>query len=183
MSRGFLKIRSSSEINQFLFEKTKAFSKSGHVIVQSFVEGDMLTLDGICSGGKHRTIAVSKKDGYFTPGINTGFRYPYNSPLMEQIIKENDRYIERSGMRYGLTHSEYIIDRDKFCLMEIGGRGGGAGITNKIVPWVTGIDVYELFYRSMRGEALELDKLDVLQRSALLRYYTKEQLELSLIHI
>lgn len=177
MSRGFRKIESESDINQFLYDSTKKFSKSGSVIVQKFIEGEMVTLEGVCSGGKHKTIAVSKKDGFFKPGINTGVRYPYFSNLTDKIIECNDLYVESTGMKFGLTHSEYIFFDNNFCLIEVGGRGGGAGITDKIVPWVSGIDVYELLYQSLIGQIIDVKSLKLANRPALLRYYTENQME------
>jgi len=175
MSRGFRKIDTPELVNDELFNATKRFSKSGKVIAQVFVHGDMVTLEGVCSGGKHRTIAVSKKDGFFCPGINRGVRYPYDTPLVKQIIEANDLYIHSSGMIFGLTHSEYVYNHDGYHLIEIGGRGGGAGITNKIVPWVSGVDVYDVLYRSLMGEQVDVYELNVMKRPALLRYYTADQ--------
>jgi len=175
MSRGFRKIETLVEINDDIFKSTKKFSKTGRVVTQTFISGEMVTLEGVCSGGKHRTIAVSKKDGFFGPGINTGVQYPYWSPLVEKIVATNDLYVENTGMKFGLTHSEFIFENDKFCLIEIGGRGGGAGITDKIVPWVSGINIYEILYQSLMGKVIDVKNIQVLQRPALLRYYTKEQ--------
>lgn len=177
MSRGFRKIESPQEITQELFETSVRFSKTKLVIVQDFIDGEMVTLEGVCSGGKHRTIAVSKKTGYFKPGINHGVRYPYDSPLIEAITNTNDTYVEKSGMEFGLTHSEYIINGDNFCLIEIGGRGGGAGITDKIVPWVSGVDVYDVFYNSLIGNTVNVKEIKPFKRSALLKYYAESQVE------
>ena len=31
---------------------------------------------------------------------------------MQKIIETNDKYVEESGMKFGLTHSEYIINNN-----------------------------------------------------------------------
>lgn len=176
MSRGVRKFESPDDVTDEAYLQSRSFSKSGRVIVQEFVEGDMVTMEGVCSGHKHRTLATSKKDGYFRPGINTGVRYPSSVPAetLDKLVRANDAYVEASGLKFGLTHSEYIIDGDNFWLIEIGCRGGGAGITDKITPWVSGVNVYDILYASLCGEAVPVKELTVMKRPALLKYYRKE---------
>lgn len=176
MSRGFRKIESIKDINDEILQSCIQFSNSKRAIVQEFIDGEMITLEGICANNKHKTIASSKKTGYFKPGITTGVQYPYESKALTEIIQANDTYIEKSGMEYGLTHSEYIITKDKFYLIEIGGRGGGAGITNKIVPWVSGINVYDILHDSLIGKNVDIEKIKPIKKHALLKYYSIDQL-------
>jgi len=177
MSRGFRKINSPNEINKEIIESCLKFSKSKQIIAQNFIQGDMITLEGVCSNGKHKTLAVSRKinEEYFKPGITSSVAYPANYPedLLNNVIETNDRYVEESGMKFGLTHSEYIVDND-FCLIEIGARGGGAGITDRIVPWVSGVNSYDILYKSLMGENVDVKSINPLKKSALLRYYRKE---------
>ena len=178
MSRGFCKFDSDAEITQDALDNALRFSKSKSVIVQKFVPGYMVTLEGVCSGGKHRTIATSKKDEYFKPGITSGVRYPSRLPagLLAEIVATNDRYVEAAEMAFGLTHSEYMVNDNGFWLIEIGGRGGGAGITDKIVPWVSGINPYDVLYQSLLGNTVDVKALSVSTRPALLKYYQIEEM-------
>ena len=176
MSRGFRKFESAHHVTHEFFEESLSFSRLGHVIVQKFMPGDMVTLEGVCSGGKHKTLATSRKNEYFKAGITSGVRYPssIDSELLDKIIAENDRYVEEAGLRFGLTHSEFIINGDDFCLLEIGARGGGAGITDKIVPWVSGVESYGILEASLRGQETDVKSLIPLKRHALLKYYQKQ---------
>jgi biotin carboxylase len=178
MSRGFLKLDTEDDVSDDAIEYSRKFSKTKTVIVQKFVEGNMITLEGICSGGKHRTVAVSMKDGFFVPGINCGVRYPcknVSEALLNKIIEANDHYVEHSKMKYGLTHSEYILGGDMgFSLIETGARGGGAGIIDKIVPWVSGVNPYDVLYESLVGCHVDVKALKLEKRHALLKYYRKE---------
>lgn len=175
MSRGFRKFDSEKDVTEESFQSSLRFSKSNQVIVQNFIPGDMVTLEGACSGGKHVTLATSRKSEYFKAGITSGVRYPASYPddFMEKIIEVNNKYVEMSGMEFGLTHSEYLVG-DDFCLLEIGARGGGAGITNKIVPWVSGINTYDILYDSLMGKIIDVKSIKPLRRFALLRYYREE---------
>lgn len=178
MSRGFIKINSSKDVNEDLLAHSLNFSKSNTLVAQEFIDGDMVTLEGVCSGSKHRTLAVSRKrkENYFKTGIVSDVRYPanYNCEFLDKIISLNDRYVEESGMIFGLTHSEFIVKEKDICLIEAGARGGGAGIASEIVPWVSGVDSYDIFYRSLMGEAVDVKSLKLKKRSALLKYYRKE---------
>lgn len=179
MSRGFRKIDSESQISEKILQESLSFSKSKQVISQKFIEGDMITCEGVCSGNAHKTLATSiKKQGnYFKSGITSEVSYPADcdDELVQKIIKANDEYVEKSGMKFGLTHSEYIVNDKDFNLIEIGARGGGAGISNIITPWVSGVDNYDILYRSLIGETCDL-KIQTLKRSALLKYYRKEDI-------
>jgi carbamoyl-phosphate synthase large subunit len=176
MSRGFRKFDNESEVSEKILESSLSFSKSKRAVVQKFVFGDMVTLEGVCSGGKHRTIATSRKRHYFKAGITSGVRYPSDYPdsIINKMIQVNDKYVEMSGLRFGLTHSEYLVD-DEFFLLEIGARGGGAGITDKIVPWSSGIKTYDIFYDSLMGEVIDVKSLNVLRKPALLKYYQEDE--------
>lgn len=180
MSRGFRKINHDFEINEDIIQNSLKFSKSKKIIAQNFIEGDMITCEGVCSGKKHKTLATSVKisGNYFSPGITSMVAYPSNCPqhILQKIIESNDEYVEKSGMNFGLTHSEYIYKDEKFYLIEIGARGGGAGIGDKIVPWTSGVDNYDIFYRSLMGEECDLKSIKTLSRPAVLRYYRKEEI-------
>lgn len=177
-SRGFRKLESLSNIDED-FHFSKKFSKSGHVIVQQFIAGKVqVTLDGVCSGGKHRTLATSRKGEYFKPGLTSCVRYPSNLPLplLNRIIADNDRYVESAGMNFGITHGEYIVDGDDYCLIEIAGRGAGAGITDKITPWVSGIHPYDVLYASLIGEVVDVKSLLLCQRPGILQFYHEDKM-------
>lgn len=176
-SRGFRKIDSPNEIKEELIIESLKFSKLKQIITQTYIPGNMVTLEGACSNGKHKTVATSKKDQYFKPGITSEVQYPSNLNEINKIIEANDLYVEKSGMKFGLTHSEYIYNQNGFKLIEIGARGGGAGIIDKIVPWVSGIDVYDILYKSLIGEIVDVKKLIPLQRHALLKYYNRNEME------
>jgi len=178
-SRGFKKIEDLKDINETTYQKTKNFSKTKQVIAQKFINGQMITLDGICSNNKHKTIVGAIKKNYFKPGINQDITYPIDliKNIYKKIVKSNDEYVEKSGMKFGLTHSEYIICNQDFYLIEIGGRGGGAGITDKIIPWVSGINIYDILYASLIGDVVDLEKIKPQSNWAKLKYYKKNEIK------
>lgn len=175
MSRGFRKLENQDDVQEQIITDCLTFSKSKQIIAQKFIDGDMITLEGVCSGGKHRTIASSKKDKYLKPGINSGVRYPCNLAVLKDVIQFNDRYVEAAGMIFGLTHGEYIVNENGQYFIEIGARGGGSGIADKIVPWVSGVNSYDIMFRSLCGQIIDVKSLSLLNRPAHLKYYTQEE--------
>ena len=64
----------------------------------------------------------------------------------------NDRYVNLSGLPFGLTHAEYKYQDGEFYLIEIGARGGGNLISAEIVPCISGYDNYAALIRMALDE-------------------------------
>jgi biotin carboxylase len=178
-SRGFRKINNSSELR--LINESISFSPSKTVIIQKYVEGDeQITLDGVCNNYKHKTLAVSQKGDYFKPGLTRCVRYPARIPHLDKIIENRNRFIENSGLEFGLTHGEYIVNTktNEYWFIECAARGAGAGITSSITPWVSGVNPYDILYQSLLGEHVDVRSLKPLQKSAILQFYSKEEVPL-----
>lgn len=175
MSRGFRRFDSPADVTTAAVEESLSFSPQRQLVAQNFVDGDMVTVEGICIDGKHHTLATSIKTGWFAPGINSGVSYPSNLPhdVMQLVIGYNDRFCNSSGLKMGFTHAEYIINGPKVTLIEIGARGGGAGIIDKIVPWVSGVNPYELFHGTITGQKVAAPVVKD-PRPAFLKYYKAE---------
>jgi biotin carboxylase len=173
-SRGFRTIPRPEDVS--LACESLRFSK-GQIIVQEYVAGEnQITLDGVCSGGKHKTLAVSTKGAYFKPGLTSSVRYPSKLPNLEEIIKINDRYVEEAGLQFGLTHGEYIVG-EKFKMIEIAARGAGAGITDKIIPWVSGIHPYDILYQSLMGNPVDVKNLTPTAKPGILQFYDEYEMQ------
>lgn len=116
------------------------------VLVEGFVSGRHITIDGYCfpkSG--HKSLALATK------GMIGGKRqvavdiiYPGELPEAEyqRALATNDEVVEKLGFAFGMTHAEYMIDDlGGIHLIEIANRGGGVFTSAKIVPAASGLDV------------------------------------------
>ena len=174
-SRGIFKIDAHNQDNCIeFFEQCMAVSSKGYILVEQFVAGTELTFEGICSGGIHKTVAISEKR-HFRTGIASDLIYPAQLPedIRLEMIQANDRYVESSGLLFGITHAEYMYDAQsgKFYLIEIACRGGGTLISSHIVPWVSQINVYQILLDSLRGKHTDLSNIVVGSRSAILHFF------------
>ena len=174
-SRGIFKIDGNNIADiDSLARQTFNESRERYILVEEFFDGTEYTVEGICSNGKHRTLALSQKK-HFRTGIASDLEYPAVLPpkIRSLIVENNDKYVECSGLRFGITHAEYLYNAQsgKICLVEIACRGGGSLISSDVVKWVTGIDLYDIYINDLKGNTTNLKELKLLQRSAILHFF------------
>jgi len=149
-------------------------SRADHILVEQFFIGTELTVEGICSGGKHKTLAISEKK-HFRTGIASDLTYPARIPerAKEAIVAFNDKYVEASGLEFGITHAEYLYNRDTgaMCLVEIACRGGGTLISSHITNWVADVNVYEMQVANLEGKTTDVKSLQPRERAAVLHFF------------
>lgn len=174
-SRGVFKIDAANEQQEGLFFKEAMIHSScGFVIAEEFLEGIELTVEGLVIDCMHRTLAISQKK-HFRTGIASELKYPANLPVTvkEELIALNDTFVEKSGLKMGITHAEYIYNAatGELHLLEIACRGGGTMISSNIIELVTGIAPYELIYEALSGRKISVKALNLLNRSAILKFF------------
>jgi carbamoyl-phosphate synthase large subunit len=172
-SRGVYEVHDSEDIgNQF--GKSVRFSKSGYVLAQEWKTGTQITVEGICLDGKHYTLCHSYKGPYWSVAITSFVRWSLCDVLSDGEIKElerqNDFFVESTGVRDCITHAEYIYQDGVFFLNEIACRGGGFFISSLIAPHVSGVNLYELLYRKVvQGETTV--PVPKRSKSAIIKFY------------
>ena len=129
------------------FSESLFFSRyEKSVIVERYIKGTEFTVDGIKTAQNHYSLAVSEKKHYkhncnianelYFSHINNEFDY-------NALKRQNDLFVNKSGLLYGFTHAEYKYENGKFYLIEIAARGGGNLISGCIVQHMSGYDTYK----------------------------------------
>lgn len=178
-SRGVTKITEENiiDLGKFFVESLK-YSNSGYIISEKYIEGYEITVEGFASNYKHEIFAISRKK-HFRTGIASALEYPANlsKPIFEKIRQFNNSFVEKSGLKFGITHAEYIIDEknNKTYLIEIACRGGGSLISSNIVNWVSGYNIYDMFYDNLVGKQTDLSEIKILNRNAILQFFEFKQ--------
>lgn len=153
-SRGVYVIESTEELLE-KFDDAKKYSKDKtHVLVERFIQGTEFTVDGIVVNGKHYSTAISKKSHFeYNPSIANRLFFSHESAEFDyvKLRNTNDTLIDATGLPFGITHAEYKYENDEFYLIEMAARGGGTKIASDIVPYVSGIDTYQLLIESALG--------------------------------
>ena len=127
-------------------------STTGYAVVEEFVNGTEITIEGIVIDRKHHIMAASRKK-HFRMGIASELAYPLVSKneFLDRIFSFHSKIIEATKIPFGITHSEYIINEttQEFWLVEMACRGGGSLIPSHIVPWVSQIELYPILYNAL----------------------------------
>lgn len=157
------------------FAHALAATSLTYALVERFVEGIEITIEGICLDGQHRTMATSSKR-HMSLGIASDLAYPSDLPhaLLQKICAANDRFVNRSALTHALTHAEYLVNpvTGDFWLVEIAARGGGSLVASDVVSWVSGQETYALLLDALNGQPTPVDKLEVQKRAALLHFFS-----------
>ncbi|MCH2203937.1 MAG: ATP-grasp domain-containing protein [Fuerstiella sp.] len=140
-------------------------SHSREVLVEAFIEGIHLTVDGCFnSAAEHFNLGLaSKKVSSGSKPIITEVMYPaeISDQQSEHVLETNSKVISALGLKRGLTHSEYILDSAGRCfLLETANRGGGVLTSGLILPAITGVDLNELLVREALGDSFEVSPLE-----------------------
>ena len=153
-SRGVHKILNKEELALKLPD-TKAWSREPWFLVEEYIGGFELSVEGFKTRRKHTTLGVSRKDqfGHNTVLDSKVFYSKDNSSINYEELKNiQDGLVNASGLPFGITHTEFKCWNDKFYLIEFAARGGGANISSHIIPLISGVDVTELLIRMAMGE-------------------------------
>lgn len=185
-SRGIFKIDNISQLDDAMIADCLSHSKKTYFLIEEFVEGQEITVEGICLNGKHKTLCISDKS-HFRVGIASDLFYPSQLPikLQKKIEVFNDYYVNHSGLSFGLTHAEYIVDINtkKFWLVEHACRGAGTLIPSDIIPWVAGVDLYEFLFQALIKRGVTIDEINCLSipKAGLLHFFEFENGKIKMI--
>ena len=139
------------------YDEAMRHSKSKTGILEDFFEGQEITIEGYLDrDGVHHNLALSEKD-HFRTGIASDLHYssPDREGPFSKILETNDKFIESSGLKFGITHSEFLQNeqKDEYILVESACRGGGNLISSDIIPLVSGIDVQSCLISDLLAES------------------------------
>jgi len=151
-SRGVRIVTIKDDI-RLIFDMAFKESKSGFVLVEEFIEGYELTVEGYKTTDRHTTLAISEQ--YVMPEqpqIASNIWYSVSAfAKHSSLIKQHNSLVERLGLSFGITHAEYKYHNGIYMLIEIAARGGGHNISSHIVPCISGVNVYEKLCNDILG--------------------------------
>lgn len=145
-SRGVYTIETLEALEEH-FDVTMACSlREKAVLCERYITGTEFTIDGLVTRNGHVCLAISEKH-----------HYPHNDNIADELFfshkndrfdydllrETNDKFVNLSGLKFGLTHAEYKYEDGQYYLIEIGARGGGNFIGSTIVPTMSGVDNYD----------------------------------------
>lgn len=169
-SRGVYKLNGYEDLEKY-FDSSKAFSKSGSVIIERFINGEEYVVEAFTENYKTTNLAVGKRK-YFDVGedkfipSSTIFKDAdsADSELENRLKNENLKLVKGFGLKFGITHGEYLYDRsaDKIYLVEIASRGGGVFISSHLIEACCGVNVNDRLIKCVLG--IEQDEIKRLKK-------------------
>lgn len=156
-SRGVFVVGAESELPDRYAEALR-FSHDQHVLAEQFLPGPELSVEGFKFSDRHSLLAVGRKKGFaHNPMVAAELVYaPLGEDMAFETLKhQHNAMVEEMGLRFGITHAEYIYSEGRFVLIEIAARGGGNHVSSHIVPTVSGVNVNELLIRMSLGEEIK----------------------------
>lgn len=148
-SRGVFSIDNVEQIKEHFDEAIKYSKVEKCVLLEEYIDGEEFSIDGIMTPKGYYSMAIAHKKHYKNnENLDQELLFKYSDATFDYDLlrRTNKKYVEQTGLRFGLTHAEYKYNkRDRqFYLIEIGARGGGNYISGIINPCITGIESQEL---------------------------------------
>lgn len=154
-SRGVVKIEAVQTIYD-QFDYSKDASKTGKVIIEEYIPGKELLIDGVVFNGIYQTLICGEYIKCNVPGVFSEYMGKYPAEITDNQLNEVNKLvkkiIEGFGLPWGRTHTEVKINDNGIWLMETAARGGGRYISSGIVPMKTDFDSCEFLLKACVGE-------------------------------
>jgi len=170
-SRGLSKVIHPDEFHD-KFLAAKGFSREGFVIIERFFKGREIVVEGFASDFDFTNLIIGDSYNFDLPDIfiprRRIFPTSLNDGLKNKVLDLNRRMIKGLGLKFGITHSEFLVDEDseEVCLMEVAARGGGVYISSDLIPLCCGIDANDLLIRIATGEKAHIDSEQIRERAS-----------------
>lgn len=173
-SFGVVKVESAEHVISG-FTNALIHSHSRQVIVEEFIEGIQITVDGYVFdelGPKSLALATKQLADVDTQ-VAVGIVYPgeLKSELYNKAMAVNEVVNQSLGYHFGMTHSEYMIRGEDIYLIESANRGGGVFTSEIIAPSSSGIDLLSQYVADCLGEKRRNYKVPE-QNSVVLRFFS-----------
>jgi biotin carboxylase len=152
-------------------------SPSRSLILEKFIEGTLVTVDGFCFSNGHRSLTVaSRKFDAGPKPVTKEIIYPaiFTETLNQDLMHAHQKVVNALGYCFGHTHGEYIVTPDEqIYLVECTNRGGGVYTSSVIVPLLTDIPLNEILLNQCLGiDTYQAEELSTgfMKRSVMLTF-------------
>jgi len=136
-------------------------SRQGRVIVEQFIEGVELIVDGLVVDGNVTLLAIAVKTPYVdNPTICSRICYlsgQHFERIRATVEPANRSVIAVLGLRGGIFHAEYMLRGDDVIPIDVAARGGGVMIYRHVLPHVSGVDAMAATIRLAMGGAVHVE--------------------------
>ncbi|NMB52645.1 MAG: ATP-grasp domain-containing protein [Bacteroidales bacterium] len=176
-SKGVFKVQNSDELNLYFNESLKC-SDMKKVLIEEFISGQEYVIEAFTNNYQVTNLIVGHRDYFDLPNIfipKASVFIDANSAISDiekRILEINKTLIIGFGLKFGITHAEYIYNKqmDKIYLIEIAARGGGVRISSDLIPLGCGINAEKLLVEAVLGKIEENETTKLIKGSS--AYFT-----------
>ncbi len=176
-ARGVLRITEDIDLKR-AFEYSKAFSKSGSLILEEFLDGLQISSESFVIDSKVYTIGLAERNyeflDRFAPFIieNGGdLPPPLTDKQREEINEQILKCAEAFGVKKGIIKGDLVLHGGKIFIIEVALRLSGGHFSSIEIPLNTGVDFLKYAILISLNEAIETDELVFkLEKYVSLRY-------------
>ncbi|MGZ4256218.1 MAG: ATP-grasp domain-containing protein [Gaiellaceae bacterium] len=140
--RGVTEVHSAEEL-QAAFERALAASRAGAVVLERYLEGDELTINGFLLEGEYFPMSVTKRRLHPPPplGVCIAHRYPSGLTTEQErgLFELAHRASSAVGLETGPSYVQVRVEPAGPFVIEVGARLGG-GKDAELAKLVTGFD-------------------------------------------
>lgn len=144
-SRGVQRIEYRKDL-KIACEEAFRFSREGRILVEEFLDGTEVTVEGCRYAGETHLLGISTKQHTPPPHIlamNLDFPAPLPDETLNAIERTYKKLVDALGIVAGSIHGELIVTDRCIYLVEMANRGGGSGTSSHCIPAYSGIDLLE----------------------------------------
>ena len=162
-SRGVSKVNNPCEL-EGKFQSALVNSTCGIVLLEDFFRGTEVVIQGFASDSGFSNLIIGDREYFDLPDVfipkQTIFPTLLREDLKQKVLELNSYLINKFAPRFGITHSEYLVDDQtgEVRLIEVAIRGGGVFISSDLVPLASGINVNALLIDLATGRSVRIDK-------------------------
>ena len=155
-SRGVAKINNAGELEK-KYRDAISYSACGRVILEEFFSGREVVIQGFAHDYDFINLVIGDRVYFDLPDMfipkQTLFPSTLKEDLRQKVLELNDHLIRQFAPKFGITHSEFIVQEQtgEIRLMETAIRGGGVFISSDLVPLACDVNVNELLIQLASG--------------------------------
>ncbi len=157
-SRGVSKVEARSDL-PIAYEAARRCTASGTVLVEEFMEGVEMSVEGFAFRGGFHALAFSDKVRTPPPYLlDTTVLFPSTQPpaIQHRAAEIVAAGVKALGIDMAPVHAEVMVTPEGPQLVELAARGPGFKVFTEIIPWVCGVDTVRELIRMSVGETPDL---------------------------
>jgi len=138
-SRGVTKVWQEENIES-AFNLAMKYSISKKVLIEELLVGYESSVEMYVTDKKIHLLGISQKNKSFPPySYDTKLIYPpdFQEEIQNSLSLVSEKIIKSLNLKSTLVHAEFIITPNGVYLLEIAGRGCGAGVITLLIPKIT----------------------------------------------